>query len=303
MKTSAHSKKYIGRFAPSPTGPLHLGSLYTALASYLEAKSEQGIWLVRIEDLDPPREINGASTAILKCLQAHGLEWDNSVVYQSQRNEAYQTCIQQLLDDKKAFYCQCSRRQLASFGGYYPGFCRHSHLTKTTDTAIRFLNQKPILYFDDQIQGQMQTEKPPENFYNDFVIYRRDRLFAYQLAVVVDDITQGVTAITRGSDILDSTYKQLALYHIFDQKPPTYSHLPVITGNNGEKLSKQNLAPAINSQHAVSNLLSCLRLLQQEMPPRHIQQPKEILRHAIRAWDKSRIPAQLSLTDDYYRGF
>ena len=243
MLTSLKKSFYIGRFAPSPTGPLHLGSLFTALASFLEARSQQGSWLLRIEDLDPPREQAGATAAILDTLQAHGLQWDGDVIQQSQRCEVYQQRIQYLLKLNKAFYCQCSRRELTPYKGYYPKFCRHRTLTDIDKKAIRFLNDHPCLFFEDTLQGKMLADIIPQDLSNDFIIQRRDKLFAYQLAVVIDDIEQGVTAIMRGSDILDSTYKQIALYQAFQQAPPSYSHLPVITASNGQKLSKTKFSP------------------------------------------------------------
>ena len=287
---------YIGRFAPSPTGPLHLGSLYTALASFLEARSQQGQWLLRIEDLDPPREQPGATQAILQSLQAHGLHWDGDVIFQSQQSQRYENLIQQLLSDNKAFYCDCSRQQLKPLQGFYSAACQSKSFADTRNKAIRFKSLNLDMHFDDTIQGRQLSEPIPEGSVNDFVIKRRDGLYAYMLAVVIDDIEQNISHIVRGSDILPSTFKQLELYQCFEHKAPHYTHLPVITGENGQKLSKQNLAPAIKNEDARQNLLNCLKLLRQPLPENASQQSiTQLLAHATKHWDIKRIAAKLDI--------
>lgn len=280
------SVSYIGRFAPSPTGLLHLGSLYTAVASYLDAKAHNGKWLVRIEDLDPPREQPGASDAIIQQLCDHGLHSDDSIVYQSQRLQHYQSACLQLLAKKQAFFCSCSRKALQDYQGFYPGFCRQCHQAPTTDTAIRLQVTQSIQEFIDASQG-LQKNPLPAHLYDDFIIKRKDQLFAYQLAVVIDDIAQDVNHIVRGIDILPSTFRQLALYQTLGHKPPGYRHLPVISFGQ-QKLSKQNHAPALKSQNARENLCYVLQLLGQRKP-KNSQSVEHILETAIHHWQPEKI--------------
>ena len=292
------SSSYVGRFAPSPTGPMHMGSLYTALASFLEAKSNNGQWLIRIEDIDPPREQAGATNAILKTLEKHGLRSDKKTCYQSLRLEKYQDTLDQLIKGQYAFYCDCSRQQLKPFHGFYSGHCRPIKHLSLNNKAIRLRSKnKPVSFIDD-IQGAQRQDAPIAGYFNDFVIKRRDGLFAYMLAVVIDDIDQNITHIVRGSDILGSTFKQIELYECLKQPCPEYCHLPVIRAANGQKLSKQNLAPAINDENAIENLLSCLKLLRQPIPEKqHLQSISQLLDFAIKHWDKKRIPAMLSIEE------
>ncbi len=287
---------YIGRFAPSPTGPLHAGSLYTALASYLDARHHQGQWLLRIEDLDPPREQPGATASILRSLHSHALHWDGDVLYQSQRHARYQARLDELLANGEAFYCDCSRKMLASVAPHYPGTChtRHTTPTKPEQYAIRLLTNGDARGFTDQLLAEQHQTAAPNGLYNDFVIKRRDQLFAYQLAVVVDDIDQAVTHVVRGSDILDSTFKQGYLYEKFQQPVPTYLHLPVLTHADGQKLSKQNYAPAIDDQQPANNLRDALRLLNQPLPPAHYD-VADILAFAIEHWSIDHLTACLAL--------
>ncbi len=294
------NQPYIGRFAPSPTGPLHLGSLYTAVASYLDAKAHNGTWLLRIEDLDPPREQADASEMIIHSLKVHGLHWDKDILWQSQCHQAYQAAIETLMATNKSFYCECTRQQLKEYKNRYPGFCHNKHLTElntptnnTNRYAIRLKAPQPTPSFKDRLFGpQVYTDlKTEPELFNDFIIKRKDGLFAYQLAVVIDDIDQNVNQIVRGNDILDSTFKQLYLYEYLQQKPPEYLHLPVITNNLGQKLSKQHHALAINDNNACENLLQVLSLLQQDPPPTDAQScVEDILYWATKHWDIEKIP-------------
>lgn len=287
---------YIGRFAPSPTGPLHIGSLYTALASFLDAKSKQGHWLLRIEDLDPPREQAGATKAILHTLQAHGLHWNGDIIYQSLQSRRYEKVIQQLLNAGQAFYCNCSRQQLKSFHGFYSAACHHKQFSDLSNKAIRFKSKNTPIHFNDNIQQQQHSECIPKGTTNDFIIKRRDGLYAYMLAVVIDDIEQDINHIVRGSDILPSTFKQLELYQSLGMPTPHYSHLPIITANDGQKLSKQNLAPAIKNEDSTQNLLNCLQLLQQTPPPQTAHgSVAQILDHAVRHWDIKKVSTQMNI--------
>lgn len=258
-------RRYRGRFAPSPTGPLHFGSLVTALASYLEAKSQQGQWLVRIEDLDPLREPPEATGEILHSLDAHGLYPDEPVSFQSQRHHAYHKVIEYLLNAGMAYRCSCSRKQLQANNGYHPQQCRTRHLVPRQEPfAIRFALDDEQCRWQDQLLGKQQQIVHAE--IDDPVILRKEGFFAYQLAVVTDDIEQGVTDVVRGSDLLDMTAQQIQVYRALDAKPPRWLHIPVILNNQGQKLSKQNHAPALNDNTPVANLLDALHALNQQPP-------------------------------------
>lgn len=266
--SSAVKRPYIGRFAPSPTGPLHFGSLVCALASYLDAKQHGGKWLLRIEDIDPPREQPRAADSIKRTLEAHGLYWDGEVRYQSQRSEAYRECLRELQRLDLIYRCNCTRARLAPLNGRYDGHCRHhpppageasALRLKVTDLPPAFQHIGNRIEFEDRICG-LQIESINE-ISGDFVIHRKDGLFAYQLAVVVDDIDQGVTDIVRGDDLLDTTARQIFLYRILSHTPPSYAHIPVIKDKHGNKLSKQNQAPAINNATPEDNLKRALTTL------------------------------------------
>lgn len=251
------TRPYRGRFAPSPTGPLHLGSLLAALVSYLDARRRGGSWLVRIEDLDPPREQPGASDAILRSLEAHGLHWDESVRFQSQRSEAYEAALDQLARQDQLFWCRCSRRQLTGCE-VYPGNCRACRQPRT-DAAMRWQVPDTIERFSDRYQGEQSVDLA--GALGDVVLRRRDGPFAYQLAVVVDDLDQGITEVVRGIDLLDSTPWQQALCRTLGATAPDYAHFPVLVGDNGQKLSKQNQAPALDDRRASANLQWALHKL------------------------------------------
>jgi len=267
----AEGPGYIGRFAPSPTGPLHFGSLVSALASYLDAKANSGQWLVRMEDLDPPREQPGAASAILQCLDDHGLHWDKEVIYQSQRSHAYQTCLDALLQAELAYPCTCSRQDLTAMGGIYDGRCRNRQADSNQICSMRLkLNDLPdrfapeIIQFEDLIQGAQSQNLRTQA--GDQILKRRDGFFAYQLAVVVDDIAQGITHIIRGSDLLDVTARQLFFFDLLEAPLPQFGHLPLAMQANGQKLSKQNHAKAIDSTLASRNLWRGLEFLGQNPP-------------------------------------
>lgn len=291
-------KHYTGRFAPSPTGPLHQGSLISALASYLEAKSHYGRWLVRIEDLDPPRELAGASEAILQALQQHGLYWDGEILKQSEQHHRYQAAIERLLTQGIAYYCHCSRTEISAQGGIYQGKCRHNHQPHPSlPCAIRVNVDHQNIHFDDAIQGHISQQLDRE--LGDFVIQRKDGFFAYQLAVVLDDDFQGITHVMRGSDLLDSTPRQIYLQQRLGLAQPHYGHIPVMTNRDGQKLSKQTFAPALNTEQAASNLLQALKFLRQPLPPN--TSPKNcssILQWALEHWSIDLIPPTLSICED-----
>lgn len=256
---------YRGRFAPSPTGPLHFGSLVTALASYLEARSRKGQWVIRIEDLDPLREPPEATGEILNSLGAHGLFPDEPVIFQSRRHAAYHAAIEYLLTTGRAYRCSCSRKQLRANQGRHPQGCRSgSAIIGDQPFAVRFALNNEHCHWQDQLLGpQTQTV---QGEVDDPVILRKEGFFAYQLTVVVDDIEQGMTDVVRGSDLLDMTAQQLQIYQALRAMPPNWLHIPVIVNDQGQKLSKQNKAPALNDHMPVQNIFSALTALNQQPP-------------------------------------
>lgn len=249
---------YIGRFAPSPSGPLHFGSLVAALGSYLDARAHNGQWLVRIEDIDPPREQPGASDEILRTLDDFGLHWDGPVMYQSERSGAYAAALQQL--SQHIFYCTCTRAQLRPHAGVYPGTCYH-RVTPPADPPyairVRGPESEPPA-FNDEAEGM--TQLPRQVTGTDPVLKRRDGLWAYQLAVVVDDIAQKITRIVRGHDLFTTTPLQVYLHQLLHAPVPEYLHLPLIKQPDGRKLSKQNHASPISAANKDLLLRQALRV-------------------------------------------
>ena len=280
---------YIGRFAPSPTGPLHLGSLVSAVASYLDARAQNGQWLLRIEDLDPPREQPGAADAIIRSLKAHHLYWDGDIVWQSQRHHLYQQALDTLLTQGDAFRCSCSRAQLRAIGGTHSGHC----VTKLVpgDAAIRLRVNDHVEQFDDRLLGSQRQDLATDG---DFVLRRRDGLYAYQLAVVIDDADQHITDIVRGSDLLDSTGRQRYLQQCLGMPSQRYLHIPVLTGADGCKLSKQSFAPAIDNLQPEANLRQALRYLRQPAPPAGLPLDA-LLAWSSRHWQLESVPRTLSM--------
>ena len=284
------SLSYIGRFAPSPSGPLHFGSLVTALASYLDAHANHGQWLVRMEDIDPPREQPGAAALILKTLETYGMHWHGSVLYQSDRTEVYQAILDDMLAKGQLYPCTCTRKKLAGKNGVYPGYCRNQTAIPNEPFSLRLKCPAKAFSFDDQIQG-IQTFGPGKP--GDFILKRKDGLYAYQLAVCVDDEYQGVTHIVRGFDLIDSTPRQLYLQNVLDYCHPVYSHIPVITLADGNKLSKQNHAPALPMDEPVPVLIQALKAL--GMAPQndlYSCSVEDILRWGISHWQLKAIPAK-----------
>jgi glutamyl-Q tRNA(Asp) synthetase len=306
MPTSSIKSRtsYIGRFAPSPTGPLHFGSLVTALASYLDAKANQGQWLVRIEDIDPPREQPGAADAILRCLEGHGLAWDGPIMFQSQRHAAYQECIDALLKRGWVYACTCSRQDLAGMGGVYDGRCRSRALDNSQPHSLRLkvydIQDYPfdeMISFDDLIQGHQAQHLRTQ--VGDQILKRRDGFYAYQLAVVVDDIAQGVTHVIRGADLLDVTGRQLFFFGLLGAALPTFGHLPLAINPDGQKLSKQNHAKPVTVKEASRNLWRALEFLGQNPPTDLAHMPaKEVLDWGLHHWDRDRISGLTHVYDD-----
>ncbi|MCT8469288.1 tRNA glutamyl-Q(34) synthetase GluQRS [Chromohalobacter canadensis] len=281
---------YIGRFAPTPSGPLHLGSLLAALASFLDARHAKGRWLVRIEDIDPPRCPTGTTETILRQLDAFGLTWDASVRYQSTCHARYQAALEQLAEQGLAYPCSCSRKEWREHA-IYPGWCRHGPLHPERSLAWRLrsdLGLRPVEWEDRRL-GHQRFD-PAE--LGDVVLKRKDDLWAYQLAVVVDDADQGVSDVVRGADLLDNTPWQRQLQDALGFPVPRYLHLPLVLGDNGQKLSKQNLAPALPTDEAGirHTLHHALQRLGQQ-PPREMAHAcvADQLDAAINAWRPERL--------------
>lgn len=280
---------YRGRFAPSPTGPLHRGSLLAALASYLDARANDGQWLLRMEDLDPPRESEAAAATILRQLEALHLYWDGPVMYQSQRHKAYREALDILSAKDLCFPCTCTRQRLRSLGGVYDGHCRGTTRGAVTGAAIRLRVDNDVYAFRDQIQGEFSQQLQRD--VGDFVIQRKDQLFAYQLAVVVDDEFQRVTDIVRGQDLLDSTPRQIYLQQKLGYSTPRYAHIPVLVNEQGEKLSKQRFATPIDAAHGPELLYQALNDLGQSPDPGLRGHGLDtLLNWGIKNWDIQAIP-------------
>src|SRR5262245_45552363 len=286
---------YRGRFAPSPTGLLHFGSLVAAVGSFLEARTHGGEWLVRMEDLDPPRVIAGVADEILRTLEACGMEWDGPVALQSERNDAYHAALHRLRQAGHVYPCACSRREIADSavagaeGPVYPGTCRGGVAESRTARAQRLDTRGAAVEFDDALQGSIACRL--EHEYGDFVLYRADGIYAYQLAVVVDDAEQGITHVVRGADLLGSTPRQIYVQQLLGLARPRYMHLPVAVNERGEKLSKQTLAAPVDAARPLPALLGALAFLGQQ-PPRELAWTtvREFWAWAERSWKLERVP-------------
>ena len=290
------SPRYIGRFAPTPSGYLHFGSLLAAVASYLDALHHQGCWLVRMEDLDTPRTIPGASDHILRTLRTYGLHWNGEVLRQSERLQRYQQVIDQWLESGQAYYCDCPRREIIANNGVYPGTCRERQLPAAPDHAVRLRVTDQPLSFDDRLQGTITQNILQTS--GDFIIRRRDGIIAYQLAVVIDDIDQGMTDIVRGADLLDSTPRQLWMYQLLRHPAPRYLHVPLIMRLDGEKLSKRLGSAPLEADQAVATLHRALRILTPDIPPELASAPvADQLEWAVRHWQPERLPQNRQILD------
>ncbi|MDX1803998.1 MAG: tRNA glutamyl-Q(34) synthetase GluQRS [Alcanivorax sp.] len=273
---------YRGRFAPTPSGPLHFGSLVAALASWLEARAAGGEWLVRVDDLDPPREVPGAADTILAQLEQFGLAWDGAVRYQSQRHDAYQAAVEKLLEQQQAFHCTLTRKQLAARDHNHPGIS--AAVNARDNASVRLAVPDRELCYDDGIQGRVCN-----NLHRDggaFVIRRRDGLFGYQLSCALDDADDGITHVLRGADLIDSTLRQRWLLECLGRPAPQYAHLPVVTDGRDTKLSKSAGSDALDPQRASQLLTAALHCMGLQ-PPADLQgaPPATLL-----AWGKSHYP-------------
>ncbi len=284
---------YRGRFAPSPTGPLHFGSLIAAVGSYLDARHRGGECLVRMEDVDTPRTVPGADRDILHTLRRFGMEWDQPVVYQSQRARLYRSALDSLSDDDWVYPCACSRKEIG--GPVYPGTCRPGLAPGRSPRSMRVRTQGHRIAFEDAVQGAFSQAL--ETDVGDFVVRRADGLFAYQLAVVVDDADQAITAIVRGSDLLDSTPRQIHLQRALGLTTPDFVHLPIAVDSTGSKLSKQTAAQPVDAADPEPALRCALRFLGHPPPQELDMAPlPELWAWAIENWQRDRIPRRLAIS-------
>jgi len=285
---------YRGRFAPSPTGPLHLGSLYTALASYLEARARGGQWRVRIDDVDTPRVAAGAADAILRTLERFGLDWDGPVIRQSERFETYRQALETLDQESHLYACTCSRRQLHALSHgegdltIYPGHCREANRDRQEPHALRLRCRNRVVTVRDRLQGEYRQDFAQE--VGDFVLRRRDGVYAYHLATVLDDADAGITEVLRGLDLLHSTPRQILLLRLLGLPTPDYLHIPLIVDGAGIKLSKQTGAPPIDADHPEDVLFDVLPLLALD-PPQELRGAPcaDLLDWAVEHWSVERL--------------
>ncbi len=282
-------KLYKGRFAPSPTGSVHFGTLIAAVGSYLQAKKNNGEWLIRMEDVDTTRKVIGADKDILDTLEAFGFEWQGEIIYQSQRTVRYQQVLEQLISQSLVFPCLCTRKQLAKINtSIYPGSCRSRQLPEKNTHALRLLAQDKTIHFSDAVMGE-QTQNIKSQC-GDIIIKRRDGLFAYQLAVVVDDAEQGINEIVRGADLLGSTARQIYLQQLLCYPTPHYCHLPLVVDASGYKISKSKGAGKVDLKHKEKLLVNTLQFLGQH-PPESLFKSSiaEIWNWAIKHWSIEKV--------------
>ncbi|HET9701963.1 MAG TPA: tRNA glutamyl-Q(34) synthetase GluQRS [Burkholderiales bacterium] len=296
----AAASRYRGRFAPSPTGPLHFGSLVAAAGSFLEARARGGEWLVRMEDLDPPRVVPGAADDILRTLEALGFAWDGAVEWQSRRGDAYHAALERLRETGLVYPCACSRKEVADSavtgieGFVYPGTCRGGLPPGREPRALRLNTAGQAVEFEDALQGTVRQQLDTE--IGDFVVYRADRVYAYQLAVVVDDAWQEITHVVRGADLLASTPRQIWLQRLLGYPTPEYLHLPVAVNAAGEKLGKQTGAAAVPAADPLPSLLAALDFLGHRPPPQLARgRVRDLWAWATENWDSRRLPRKRTI--------
>ena len=284
---------YRGRFAPSPTGPLHFGSLVAAVGSYLDARHQQGVWLLRVEDIDTPREVPGATDDILRTLEQLGMAWDGPVVYQSKRTHLYNAALAQLQQQGHIYGCSCTRKQLAGSTAY-PGTCRAGLPAGHSPRSLRVRVGNAGIHMQDRLQAALQQQLATDT--GDFIVRRADKLFAYQLAVVVDDAEQQINHVVRGVDLLESTPRQIYLQQLLGLPIPAYLHLPVAVDTGNMKLSKQTFAKRIDVEDSNHAMIDALRFLHQPLPDSPGDASREELwQWAIEHWDIGLIPKRREL--------
>jgi len=258
-------ENYSGRFAPSPTGEVHYGTLIAAVGSYLQARKNRGKWFLRIDDIDVTRKVEGADTGIIKTLESFGFEWDDEIIYQSSQTGYYQSALEELISQSLVYPCICSRKQLAEADSdIYPGTCRNRQLPDKNEHALRVLAKDVTIAFDDAVMGR-QSQNIKQQC-GDFIIRRRDGLFAYQLAIVIDDARQNITEVVRGADLLDSTPRQIYLQQLLKLPTPRYCHLPLAVDAAGNKISKSEGGMKVNIKNKEKQLVSVLEFLGQQPP-------------------------------------
>jgi glutamyl-Q tRNA(Asp) synthetase len=288
--------RYRGRFAPSPTGPLHFGSMVAAIGSYLDARNHQGEWLLRVEDIDPPREVAGATDDILRTLEQLQLGWDGPVIYQSKRTHLYEKALHKLQQSGHLYDCGCTRKEIADnaiqtdSGAIYSGTCRNGLPTGRSPRSVRVRVDDTEICVPDRLQGSLHQQLQTD--VGDFIVRRADKLIAYQLAVVVDDADQGINHVVRGSDLLESTPRQIYLQQRLRLPTPSYLHLPIATDSSNAKLSKQAFAQPVIVDGNHQAVLDALRFLRQPLP----ESPQdaslgELWQWATEHWDIDAIPA------------
>lgn len=299
--TGVDRTDYRGRFAPTPSGPLHFGSLVAATGSYLEARSRRGEWYLRIDDLDPPRVAPGATESILRCLEALGFEWDGPILYQSKRVAAYHAALHRLRQLGLVYPCACTRREITDSaipgvkGAVYPGTCRDSLPPGRPARALRVRVQGIHIAFNDSLLGPQHRDL--EHEVGDFIVYRADGVYAFHLASAVDDGEYSVTAVVRGADLLESSARQIHLLRLLALPVPRYVHLPVAVDQHGEKLSKQTRAAPVDPTHPLAVLQAVLRFLNQAVPDDlGGATVPELWRYATNHWDLQRVGPRLQAT-------
>jgi glutamyl-Q tRNA(Asp) synthetase len=278
----------IGRFAPSPTGPLHAGSLLAALGSFLNARAQGGLWHLRIDDIDPPRAVKGSVGAIQMSLETHGFQFDGDIQYQSAHTDRYEQALKALDELGDLFHCGCTRAMLGA-NGSCQNDCANKSFTTTEPTSIRVkVPQNTVIILNDIVLGGQNWHLGQQ--LSDFVVRRRDGLYAYQLAAAVDDASPLTTQVVRGRDLLDSTPRQVFLQRRLALSSPEYGHLPVIKDQYGAKLSKQQGAAALDNSHPAQNLRAALRALGQPSPPSGLKDSESVLEWSRSRWDPLRVP-------------
>lgn len=300
MQAPPAAAGYRGRFAPTPSGPLHFGSMVAAVGSYLDARNRGGTWLLRIDDLDQPRIVPGSAESILRCLEIFGMEWDGPVVYQSTRVDAYRGALDALRKRGFVFACGCSRKDIEEAamagidGPLYPGTCRNGLPAERTLRSLRVRTDNRAIEFEDGLQGRVTQQLAAE--IGDFVLWRTDGIYAYHLACVADDADAGITHVVRGADLIASTPRQIYLQRLLGWPTPAYLHLPVALNAAGEKLSKQTQAPGVDESRPQAVLAQVLRFLGQDLPKDAASGTiGELWQWAILNWRPQRLPARKAL--------
>lgn len=284
---------YVGRFAPTTSGPLHLGSLVAALASYLDSRAHQGIWLLRLDDIDEPRVTSHAENVALTTLNNHGMQWDGIISRQTNHRHLYEAAVERLQAEHLTFYCTCSRSKLRG-KPTYPGYCRHKTTRPTEPASIRVRAPESSFTFEDRIQGLVSGDLAEVG--GDFVVMRKERIASYPLAVVVDDDATGVTHVVRGSDLLENTFAQLFLIRTLGLTEPSYAHIPILNQRDDIKLSKRDHARKIDNSTPALNLISSLHMLGME-PPAKLSNPQALLEWGVANWNIANVPQQRAVSD------